>query len=203
LIIVVLSDLVNELKIFVRKALGNSFEHGYPHIERVLNNAYEIVDHEELDIDRNILTITVLLHDIGRLIGEPHAYYSSLFAKAYLSDRGVSSDVIDCVVNAILYHSYSYVLEHNIKPICEISKILSDADKLDALGVVGFIRVFLYGERVGRSLKETMDHFNNKILNLHKLMHYRYSREKALKLRERILEMLRYLNDELILENKV
>ncbi len=177
-------DLVENVKALVKKVLGNNFAHGYPHLERVYRFACDIVKHEKLDIDPLVLNLSIYLHDIGRVLGEPHAYYSAIFARSYLSEYNVDTKVIEKVTNAILYHSFSYARKHGIKPICEEAKVLSDADKLDALGVVGFLRVFYYSWENGRTLKETINHFNEKIFKLHELMHYQYSRQRSLQLLE-------------------
>jgi len=188
---------VEKVKDLVRRVLGNSFSHGYPHIERVHRIAWDIVDHEGLEIDPLVLDLAVYLHDIGRVIGEPHAYYSALFAKAYLIEHGIENNVIDKVVNAILYHSFSYARRHGVKPLCEEAKVLSDADKLDALGIVGFLRVFHYSWENGRGFRETIDHFYEKILRLKDLMHYRYSMERATILTNRVRDLLNMLSEEL------
>lgn len=176
------SNITKDLEVLVKKVLGNDFGHGYPHVLRVWKWAYKIVEGEGLNIDEELLDTAVLLHDIGRAIGEPHAYYSAVLAKGILTDKGYSSGFIDKVVNAILYHSFSYSRKHGIKPLTEEAKILSDADKLDALGIIGFLRVFHFSWQHDRDLKYTIQHFYDKIFKLGDLMHYRYSKEKATEL---------------------
>ena len=149
--------LVKNVKVLVKKVLGNNFAHGYPHVERVYRIAWDIVKHEKLNIDPLVLDLSIYLHDIGRVLGEPHAYYSAIFARSYLLEYNVDTNVIEKVTNAILYHSFSYARKHGVKPICEEAKVLSDADKLDALGVVGFLRVFHYSWENGRTLEETIN----------------------------------------------
>ncbi len=190
------SDIIKEIETLVKRVLGNDFGHGYPHVLRVWKWAYKIAECEGLDIDNELLDIAVLLHDIGRAIGEPHAYYSAVLAKGILTDMGYSSDFIEKVVNAILYHSFSYSRKHGIKPLTEEAKILSDADKLDALGIIGFLRVFHFSWQHDRDLKNTIQHFYDKIFKLGDLMHYMYSKEKALEL----IEVTRNILDKLIKE---
>lgn len=180
---------------FTSEILGNNIVHGVPHIIRVLNIAYDIVDRLDLDIDYCVLEASIILHDIGRRIGEPHPYYSALLAEPLLKKKKFVESLINNIVNSILYHSYSYSQKHGIKPECEEAKILSDADKLDALGVIGFIRVFCHDP--GRNLKNIIKHFHDKILKLPSMMHYEYTRRKANLLKKRIELMLYWLKEEL------
>lgn len=190
-------DLVKKTRDLVKRVLGNSFSHGYPHIERVHRIAWDIARHEGLDIDPLVLDLSVYLHDIGRVLGEPHAYYSALFTKSYLLEQGLDNSIVEKIINAILYHSFSYARRHDIKPLCEEAKILSDADKLDALGIIGFLRVFHYSWENSRTMEEIINHFQEKILKLHTLMHYQYSREKSQVLLERTRKALNYFLEEI------
>jgi len=177
----------------VKALLGGDFDHGYPHVERVLKWAERIVSAENLVVDRELLETIILLHDVGRIIGEPHAYYSGLLAEELLKELGIDHAVIGRVVNAIQYHSFSYARNHNIQPGSTEALVLSDADKLDALGVVGFIRVFLYSCRNRRSLEDTLRHFDEKIFKLSGEVKFHYSRLKALELAEKTRGLLNEL----------
>ncbi|RLE36567.1 phosphohydrolase, partial [Candidatus Acetothermia bacterium] len=61
-----------------------------------------------------------------------------------------------------LSHSFS----SGITPVTLEAKVLSDADKLDAIGAIGIARSFLYSGETGRSLEETQRHFEEKLLRL-------------------------------------
>lgn len=193
------STILPILQNLSKQIMGDDFSHGYPHILRVRKWAQRIVEEEELGnkIDGFILEASILLHDIGRVIGEPHAYYSAIFTEGILRWYGVDQLTINKIKNAILYHSYSYSRKNNIKPEIVEAYILSDADKLDALGIIGFLRVFHYSWQNNRSLKDTLNHFYEKILNLKKLMYFEYSRKKAEELTDRILQLLDMLSNEL------
>lgn len=195
-------DLVKNLRSMARRILGEGFGHGYPHVMRVLRIAMDITKHVDANVDPFLLEIAILLHDVGRIIGEPHAYYSALIARTILEEWGADREFIDKVVNAILYHSYSYARKHNIAPLTEEAKILSDADKLDALGIVGFLRVFHYSWEHGRGVEDTIRHFYEKIYNLPKLMHYDYTRRLAIKLVERTRRAVMEFMEEIGLSEK-
>ena len=186
-----------EILLKIAKCLyDNSFDHGLPHVERVYKWAEKIAESESIPINMSALKLVVYLHDIGRFVGEPHAYYSAVVADEMLKEALCSSAFIEEVTTAILAHSFSYFRKLEKRAVNELGKILSDADKLDALGVVGFLRVFIYGERHGRTLRESIEHFYDKILKLHELMHYEYSKKIAQVLTERVKILLKMLEDE-------
>ncbi len=176
---------------------GNSFDHGILHVERVLNWAKRIVKYEKLDLKEDILVLTVYLHDTGRFIGEPHAYYSALIAETLLRELRCPDDIVSEILEAISTHSYSYARAKSRPPQSALGRVLSDADKLDALGIVGFLRVFIYGERINRGIDYSINHFYEKIFNLRYKMYYEYSKRVAEKLTERTMKLLNTLRREL------
>ncbi len=192
---------LDELRNMVRNIMGMEFSHGYPHIVRVEKYAEIIVDMEGLNVDWDLLRISILLHDIGRIMGEPHAYYSALIARGILEEKGFSKDFIDKVMNAILTHSYSYTRKHGVKPETVEAKVLSDADKIDALGVIGFSRVIAYSTLNNRSLRDTIKHIDDKLLNLDKLLYFESSRRIAAEKKTVLKNIRDLLEDELKILN--
>ena len=175
--------------------MGPDPSHGWPHVSRVLGLVYDIVEAEGVTVDWDVLWNAVMLHDVGRsLEGEGHhAIKSAKFARRLLPHLGYPSGVVEAVANAILAHSYSLGAE----PGSVEARVLSDADKLDALGAVGIARVFHYGCLAGRSFEESLEHIRSKILRLPELMHFEYSRRLA-EARARIVErFLREIEAEL------
>lgn len=185
-------ELITEI---ARSLYDRSFEHGIYHVERVYKWSIKIIENENIEVDPVNLKTAIFLHDLGRLVGEPHAYYSALISEMLLKEAGCRDSIVEEVVKAIKSHSFSY--SKNIERTNDLGKILSDADKLDALGLIGFLRVFIYSERKGRSLNDTLKHFQEKILKLHTLMNYDYSRRKAVEYTERVRELLSILQGEL------
>lgn len=190
-------SLLAEARELAKASLGDSFDHGFPHVERVLRWAWKIVEAERLSVDPFVLEVSVLLHDVGRALGEPHAHFSALVARGFLESKGVVREVVDKVVNAILCHSYSYSKEHRVVPLGPEAMVLSDADKLDALGIVGFLRVFGYNWRRGRGIGDILEHFREKILNLQNMLYFEYSRRTARELTKRVERALNELCEEL------
>lgn len=186
------------LVLSIAKALySNSMEHGIQHVERVLKWALKITSEEKLRIDPGILELAVYLHDLGRVVGDPHAYYSALIGRELLREAECDESTIEKVISAVEAHSFSYSKVRKTVEDSDLAKVLSDADKLDALGLIGFLRVFMYSERVGRDLDYTLKHFSDKILRLHLYMNYQYSRKVAEKYTERVKQLLELLKEEL------
>ncbi len=187
--------IINDIRTRVKDLMGNDFSHGYPHVLRVLKYANIIIRGERLVVDKILLEISILLHDVGRIIGEPHAYYSAIIARGLLEEYGFQREFIDKVVNAILSHSYSYRHRYGVEPETVEAKILSDADKLDALGVIGFARVAAFSVYHNRGLKEMIKHIDEKLLNLDKLLYFETSRRIASR-KKKILYNIRILLEE-------
>nr|MDO8062078.1 HD domain-containing protein [Candidatus Freyrarchaeum guaymaensis] len=191
-----MESVIGDARELARRLLGGGFSHGYPHVERVMRYA-SVIAGEVPGINRELLETAVYLHDVGRPLGEPHAYYSSLIARSFLEERGCEEWFVRLVVNAVEYHSYSYALRRRVEPLSVEAKVLSDADKLDALGIVGFLRVFEHGYQAGRTVEESMAHFDEKIFKLKELMHFRVSRRIAEELDARARTALKWLKEEL------
>jgi HD superfamily phosphodiesterase len=77
---------VNVVARICRKLYGDDPAHGWPHILRVMAWAERIVNSEGLDVDPEVLVVSVLLHDIGRLYegSDHHAIRGSEVASAIL-----------------------------------------------------------------------------------------------------------------------
>lgn len=189
-------DLVGEARELAMRLLGGGFSHGFPHVERVMRYA-GVVASEVGGVDGSLLGVAVYLHDVGRPLGEPHAYYSSLIARGFLEERGCEEGFVELVVNAVEYHSYSYARLRRVEPLSVEAKVLSDADKLDALGVVGVLRAFEHGFRSGRSLADTLAHFDEKLFKIRGLMHFDVSRRLAEELEGRLRTVAAWLREEL------
>jgi len=187
-------DLLGVIERLARALMGGDPAHGWPHVERVRSLAWRIVEEEGLSPDRLTLELAVLLHDTGRSVEGRghHAEKSASLARDLLAVAGLDPARIEAVVHAILAHSYSL----GVPARTVEAKILSDADKLDALGAVGIARVVHTGCQMGRSFEESLDHIYEKILRLPSLLHYEASRRIA----EERLEIVRRFAEELAAE---
>ncbi len=178
---------MNEVEIIkcIRNFVVNHSEdddiHGFSHIQRV----YDLCEKIGIELKANmlILRISALLHDIGRNFAtstsanKNHAILSAEISKDYLSSQisGLSEDEINQIVHCILAHSFS----NNIKPLTLEAKILSDVDKLDALGAIGLYRTIGFTIKNRGEIKQVISHLENKILKLINYFHLEITRDIA------------------------
>jgi len=163
--------------------------HSYEHTERVYRTCMFLGN--KVGADESILLPAALLHDIGR--GEEnHASAGAEKAKSILLKLGFTNESIKMVADAILAHSFS---ERKTAVSIE-ARVLSDADKLDALGAIGIYRAAAYSGEEPRSIEEFIAHFHDKLLKLSDLF---YMEDARLMAENRISFMRTYL-DKLSLE---
>ena len=141
--------------------------HGWEHVERVIAISLRIASEEKYPVDEFVLRLACLLHDVSRRKGSAdHAAESAEAAEEILKGFGLKKEEVQGVKEAILSHSFS----GGRSPRTLEGAILSDADKIDALGAVGIARVFEYSGENGRTLEESVKHFYEKILKLPSMM---------------------------------
>jgi uncharacterized protein len=146
--------------------------HGFEHTERVV--ALCRVLGERLGADMSVLIPAAILHDVGRG-EESHAEKGAEKARRVLTEHGVLGDRIARIVEAVRVHSFSEGLEAASLE----AQILSDADKLDAIGAVGVYRAAQYSGEHDRSLEEYVGHFHEKLLTLKRLLYTDEARKLA------------------------
>jgi uncharacterized protein len=135
---------------------GDDGSHDLAHILRVFRNAMRIQAEE--GGDARILTAAVLLHDcVSVEKNSPLRTQASALAAekaaGILGDLGWAPDDIAAVSHAIVTHSFSA----NLTPETIEAKILQDADRLDAIGMVGAVRCFYIAGRMGSGLYDPFD----------------------------------------------
>ncbi len=146
--------------------------HGFEHTERVVRLCRVLG--ERLGADLSVLISAAILHDIGR--GEDgHAEKGAEIARIILKENGVSSDKIERIVEAIRVHSFSGGQEATSLE----AQILSDADKLDAMGATGVYRAGQYSGEHDRPIEDYVSHFHEKLLTLKGLLYTDEARKLA------------------------
>jgi uncharacterized protein len=139
---------IEKIKREVEKILSCS-AHNMDHVLRVYNLALHLAKNNKANL--KILKSAVLLHDIARVEEDndhtgktDHAILGAKMAKPILEKLNFKEEEIKEIQNCIVSHRN----RTENKPKTLEAKILFDADKLDALGVIGIARSFIW---VGRN----------------------------------------------------
>ncbi|NPA47096.1 MAG: HD domain-containing protein [Thermococci archaeon] len=189
-------DIVERTREFARSFFNRNGTHGFDHVERVFNLCMSIGRREGADLE--ILALASLLHDVARPLEEAgrvkdHAVEGARIARRYLREIGYPEDRTEAVARAIEAHRFS----RGPAPDTLEAKILSDADKLDAMGAVGVARVFMYSGEHGRDVETSLRHFEEKILKLKDMMYTETGRRMAEERHEYTLRFIERLRREM------
>lgn len=178
--------------------------HDASHADRVWRNARIVGQYAERDegwvLDGDVLKLGAYLHDIAPRTQQAaeHAYESAQIAERLLRKHGLAP-LVWPVCQLIVEHSYSSGREATTNE----SRVLADADRLDALGAIGIARSIATGGILGargiyhptdplaltRPLDDrawVVDNFRTKLLHLAETMHTRYAKVEG-KRRTRVL----------------
>lgn len=120
-----------------------SWEHGWPHVERVAGSAKELA--RRVAISEELCAAAAYCHDLGRVVETAapslgntyHAVESIPPTIEFLKKAGANDSQISIVVGAVAVHSDRMYFGKN-----PVAKVLRDADKKDALGPWGTLRCF-------------------------------------------------------------
>ncbi|WAI01415.1 HD domain-containing protein [Methanogenium organophilum] len=168
--------------------------HDLDHILRVTRICEEIGRVEGADM--RVLIPAALFHDIARPIedetGIPHQEEGARIAEDYLRKAGYDAERIAKIVHAIHTHRFSTGPE----PETLEAQILSDADKLDAMGAVGIARTFLQAGEHGDGIEGAVEHIHEKLLKLKGLMYTGTAAEIAEKRHALLQEFVERLEEE-------
>lgn len=156
--------------------------HTHDHTKRVYAMATKFGI--QLGANMKILGVAALLHDIARpyeeKTGISHAIQSGEIARQVLKELGYSEFEIEQVRQVIRTHRFS----EDIQPTSLEGKILSDVDKLDAMGAIGVYRAIAQATVTGVGISGFLKHANEKLLKLHTLMYTQPARIEAKKRHE-------------------
>ena len=137
--------LFTELKQHMANVPDKSPAHDIDHILRVWKKCETLG--KKLNANMEVLIAAVFLHDLGRHYGqEKHGELSAEKAAPILEKISFPQEKRKVVLDAIRFHEY-FVPEEKRSTI--EAKILSDVDRIDALGYVGITRhlIFYYYKR--------------------------------------------------------
>ncbi|WP_373839180.1 HD domain-containing protein [Methanospirillum sp.] len=187
-----------EMRIFVEKAINEPGSHGFDHTLRVITLC-EIIGREE-DAKMDILIPAAIFHDIARPLerktGVPHEIKGAEMAEKYLIRISYGEKRISQILHAIKAHRFSTAMV----PETLEAQILSDADKLDAMGAVGIARTFISAGERGDDIKDGLNHMHEKLLQLSGLLYTRSGKKMAEKRHEFLLSFVQALEKEIDME---
>ncbi len=162
---------------YVEQTTGEQGSHGTDHVRRVFFLCETIGVRENADL--SVLLPAALLHDVARKAEEErgirHEEEGARVAGAYLSSLGFGEERIRQIQHAIRSHRF----RSGPRPETPEARILSDADKLDAMGATGIARTFIRAGEHGGGIRDAMDHMEEKLLNLRDHLYTRTARNMA------------------------
>ena len=155
--------------------------HDTSHLQRVWKNAAAI--QAEDGGDAHVLFAATILHDCvptekSSPLRAQASRLSAEKATRVLGELDWPQAKIEAVAHAVAAHSFSA----GIEPLTQEAETLQDADRLDAIGMLGVARCFYTAGRMGSALYDpldphalerplddrqyALDHFRAKLLNL-------------------------------------
>jgi len=186
------SDIID----FVKRELSKSNlgAHTLDHTMRVYSLSMQLS--EGLQVNMRVLEAAALLHDVGRPkeaeSSISHSILSGDMSRECLRDIGYSIVEIEQIVDAIRTHRYS----ENIEPNSIEGQILSDADKIDALGAIGVYRAIAQSAASGRGIQGFLNHADEKLLKLKNLMYTNPAKQLATERHETLSRFVEQLKQE-------
>ena len=174
-------EALKRIKNFVVQNIHSDDFHGYGHTKRVYEMALEIG--QKLGANILVLKVAALLHDIGRVSEQNelkirnHAEISAEIASNFLKtlDFKYKKTDFENIIHCIQAHSFS----NQILPKTLEAKIISDVDKLDALGAIGLYRTIGYTIKMNGNLQDVLLHLESKIFKLKDQLFLDISKEYA------------------------
>jgi uncharacterized protein len=171
--------------------------HGWEHVKRVLGLATSLAVRHGGDVES--VRLSALLHDSVRgETPEVHVKKSEEFARQLLIQVGTPPSKIKAILRAIRNHHTAH--PERLETLEE--KILWDADKLDALGLVGLARCLQGAGYMKRGLKHAFNHLKKDVEELTNTMHFDDTRLMAQEKLRNVEEFMRRFEKEIGLSKR-
>lgn len=155
-------QIIDAAKKFIKNMFADDYSgHDAEHSLRVYSNAILIAD-TELQCNRLFVSLAALLHDVDdyKLFNTENNYN----ARSFMVKQQMDSETVERICEII--NSVSFSKNRGDSPKTIEGKIVQDADRLDAIGAIGIARTFAYGGAHGRSIRDSIMHFDDKLLLL-------------------------------------
>ncbi|KIX98359.1 uncharacterized protein Z520_05660 [Fonsecaea multimorphosa CBS 102226] len=185
--------------------------HDFEHVRRVLSNALAILEKEEEERKQKALPalnplsviLGALLHDVEdkKYVDVTVDQQKMTLQKAVIEAGMPESyaEHVQLLVEGVSYSSEVKNPQHVknlIDAIPELA-VVQDADRLDAIGAIGIARCFTFGGAKGaRSLQDSIQHFEDKLLKLEGMMKTKAGKAMAKGRSDRIREFMEWWKDE-------
>lgn len=159
--------ILEKTRNYVLSAMGeNDPAHDADHVKRVVKNALQICDAYP---QANVFRVQLLawVHDMNDDKLKSNVGMDPVLD--FLRNIGTPEGDIAFVAEGMPYISYRKHPKLEEEVPLEI-RIVQDADRIDAMGAVGIARTFAYGGAHGRSLENSLAHFDDKLLRLYDLL---------------------------------
>lgn len=186
-------EILNAVSRFSRAAMAqNDPAHDSAHVERVVRLTQNLSARCGADAYR--AQLLAWLHDLNddKLASD----LGTASIEGFLKKIGVEKSDIDFVLQGIPYISYRKYPKLTPDIPLEI-RLVQDADRLDAMGAIGIARTFAYGGARGRSLEESLAHFDEKLLRLYDLLSTDAARELAAQRRDLLRQFYDQFKEEM------
>ncbi|GAM26685.1 hypothetical protein SAMD00019534_098600, partial [Acytostelium subglobosum LB1] len=204
---------------------NNDPSHDWLHVNRVVRLVQTIAKEEKYEGDWELLTLSAIMHDVGdwkyAAGGDERAGVNAV--EAFLTSHDYPLDKTKRVCHIVNDVSFKNELSRPSDYIfSQESKIVQDADRLDAIGAIGIARTFAYGATkcspfygdasFGQSINTTLtkedymkrstqkqpvvDHFYDKLFKLRDLMKTGTGRRLAESRHQAMVEFIQQMRDE-------
>lgn len=179
-----METILEKVRIFVLAAMGqNDPAHDPCHVQRVVRTALQISRaYPQVNLFR--IQLLAWLHDMND--DKLASNVGTGTVAEFLRSIGTPEQDTAFVAEGLPYISYRKYPRLSPEIPLEI-RIVQDADRIDAMGAVGIARTFAYGGANGRSLENSLAHFDEKLLCLYDLLSTEAAKEIA-KPRQELLQ---------------
>lgn len=169
-----MQEKIERIIAYAQTVFEQSGSHGFDHTLRVTRLCERLGGDEGADM--RVVLPAALLHDIARPLeeeqGVAHEKAGALIADEFLRSIGYDETLIPKITHAIRTHRY----RSENRPETLEAMVLSDADKLDAMGAIGIARAFMQAGERNRTMTDGVDHIHEKLLKLKGMMYTRGAR---------------------------
>ena len=196
---------------YVKNIFKNEYSgHDHFHTLRVYKMAKRIAIEENANLE--IVSLAALLHDVDDIKLSPNTHKNKANARKFLLDNNVKEIELICeIIGEISYKGIDTTTGKTLE-----SRIVQDADRLDAIGAIGIARAFAYGGNHNRVIYDpevlpslnmneseyrnhvstTVNHFYEKLFNLKDLMNTKTGKEIALEREKYMKDYIdRFINE--------